>query len=273
MLLGSLNAGRAEALHLDRTRHVPQLAAMMPVSDSYPLLAWMIENAARRLATADQTATFIRPIFEATLIGTELAARLASRAALSLRQAKDHALSRLDGDAVIVRSGDREAALQFLRDWFESCVAEYLKICDPYFGPEELTILQVLASAKPECKVQILTSSRHQERLGIQKPWDEAYRRHWRLRVSQQDPPDTEVVIVGMESAGEPPIHDRWCLTLGGGINLGTSLNSLGLTKTSAISILPAADAAAIESEVDRYLRRSERTHRGERLQYTLFTL
>ena len=100
-------------------------------------------------------------------------------------------------------------------------------------------------------------------------PLDETYRNHWRTRLSDQDPPDTEIVIVGTKSKHELPIHDRWWLTKGAGLRMGTSFHSLGVGRDSELSSLTSEDTLAFEREVDRYLTRSQRDHQGERMLYT----
>jgi len=102
-----------------------------------------------------------------------------------------------------------------LRDWFTTGVTDYVKICDPYFGVEDLEILQMISSTCPKCSVHILTSKRHQENRKIEQPWEESFRRHWHVKISDQLPPNTEIVIVGIEDGGDLPIHDRWWLRAG----------------------------------------------------------
>ena len=55
-------------------------------------------------------------------------------------------------------------------------------------------------------------------------------------------------------------------------MRMGTSFNSLGITRHSEISVLSEIEAAEREREVGRYLSRQEREHRGERITYRLFT-
>jgi hypothetical protein len=104
-------------------------------------------------------------------------------------------------------------------------------------------------------------------------PWEEAYRNHWRIRISDQKPPETDIVVVGTESKGDSPIHDRWWVTENSGIRMGTSFNTLGIGKTSDISILSREESSSREVEIDRCLQRIEREYKEERLLYTLFTL
>jgi hypothetical protein len=170
-----------------------------------------------------------------------------------------------------VNAGSREKALQFLRNWFTDEVKEYLKICDQFFGPSDLEVLSLLLSANPKCKVYILTSKRHHDQEGISLSNDE-YVQHWR-RISDQDPPETEIVIVGIESSDKSPIHDRWWLTEGGGLRIGTSYNSLGKTQDSMIARISESEAKLLESDINQYLIDKKRYYNGERLRYFSVTL
>ncbi len=181
-------------------------------------------------------------------------------------------IAREDADgSLVISAGDREKALQFLRDWFTHEVKNYLKICDQFFGPSDLELLMMLLSANPNCKVQILTSKQHHDKEHISSPGTE-YLEQWR-RISDQEPPDTEVVIVGTESSGKSPIHDRWWLTQGGGLKIGTSFNSLGITQDSTITRISNTESEMLESDVDQYLIDKKREYNGERLRYLSFTL
>lgn len=273
ILLGSLHANRIATVPVNQTREAVQIAAYLPISQSYPILAWVVENANKRHAKTDQVTTHIRPLFEAMLLGTELAGRMAARSSTRARQAMLYASKLSAGDSTLIKAGQRENALAFITKWFEDDVRSYIKICDPFFGPEDIDVLQMLYCVKPDCNVKILTSRKHHSQSQVTPPYEDAYRTHWRLKVSDQDPPDTEIVIVGTSGTGESPIHDRWWLTQGGGLRLGTSYNSLGLGRDSEISFLTAEEAEAREAEVDRYLQRVEKEHKGEKLLYSLFTL
>jgi len=49
------------------------------------------------------------------------------------------------GSGLLVRPGDRASVVEYLRNWITNSVEEYLKICDPYFGLEDLEALQWLS--------------------------------------------------------------------------------------------------------------------------------
>jgi len=65
----------------------------------------------------------------------------------------------------------------------------------------------VLRSANPGCKVHILISKKHHNQEGI-SALEEEYQQAWH-HISDQDPPETEIVVVGIESSGKSPIV-RW---------------------------------------------------------------
>jgi len=80
--------------------------------------------------------------------------------------------------------------------------------------------------------------------------------------------------VVGTQAKQEFPVHDRWWLTAGGGLRVGTSFNSLGITKTSEISRLSLQEAQSREAEIRQYLQRPfKQDFKGERLLYTTFNL
>ena len=248
MVLGSLNAGRATSIPLEHTRESIRFAANYPLREAYPILAWIVENAVQRLSSnPSQANTMLRQVLEATLLAAEISARMASRFSGRIQRAKHRVALQEDDRSLLVSAGSRERALQFLRDWFTHDMKDYLKINDEYFGPSDLEVLMLLRSASPRCKVYILTSKKHHSQEGTSSP-DVEYLQQWR-RISDQDPPETEIVIVGIESSAKSPIHDRWWLTEGGGLKIGTSFNSLGKTQDSSITRIPESEAKLLESD------------------------
>src|SRR5690606_22702128 len=143
------------------------------------------------------------------------------------------------------KAGQREKVLDFLRDWFEHEVNGYLKICDQFFGPEDLELLKLLKSVKPTCKVSILTSKKHHDSYGDPVS---AYHNNWKT-LSDEDPPETEILIVNMPPNGNSPIHDRWWFTSSSGLAVGTSFNSLGITQDSTITRLSLTELDMLEQD------------------------
>lgn len=265
-LVGALNANRAEPHKISRTLPYLKYASTLPLSKAYPIMAWVIENATKRVGHAAEAKTVVRGLFEATLLGCDLAARLSGRASKSF-------IFLNEGPKTVIHAGEREKALHHIREWLSNEVKEYLKITDPYFGPEELSILQSVLAYCPTVKVTILTSKMHQERLKLAQPWESAYQKHWSLRVSDQKPPSTKIMILGLRGSGDAPIHDRWLISAGTGLRLGTSLNSLGISKDSDISRMDEREAREHEAEVDQFIVRNRDEYNGQLVSYTTFYL
>jgi hypothetical protein len=200
----------------------------LPFSESYPILALFIENAIQHPAQAEQASKYLLPLFEATLLGTEIVGIMMARSVEYLKQAKSRALQiSEDKGSLIIRHGERDKAIGFIGDWIENEVKEYLTISDPYFGPEDLEILRLVLLRNPKCKVNILTSSQKKQKDDkTPESWEQTYKNYWNV-ISEPDPPFTGIFVIGTKT-GKSPIHDRWWFTNGGGLEIGTSFSGSG---------------------------------------------
>jgi hypothetical protein len=238
---------------------------------AYPILAWAVENAARKYSDTDQASRLLRPLFTSTVQTAMLVRELAKRLSGQKRLAQQMASSSPYLDGLTIHSGERNTALQFITEWFENNLGDYLKVCDPYFGTDDLEMLKLVMATKPTCRIQILTSEEHQRNLPL--PLKQTYRNHWRQKWSDQNPPNTQIVVVGIRSNGKSPIHDRWWISNGSGLRVGTSFNSLGVKRTSEISIFSKEEALAKEEEIDRYLDNRICAYGDDQLEYDIFNL
>ncbi len=273
MLLKSLNAGRVNPIHHQQSREYIIKTCGLSLIECYPVFAWTIQNAIIRLSYTDQSSTIIRPMFEATLVGAELAQKITIKATKQNKQTLSFLSKQVNDKSVLIRAGERDYALKYIINWLEKNLKDYLLICDPYFGLNDLDILKYICTIKNDCQVSILTSIKHLENEKIEEPWDKSFKRHWCMRISDQDPPYTFIYVIGTQSQGNSPFHDRWWITNGSGLRIGTSLNSLGLSKSSEISVLSENEAYIINKEVIQYINGTKREYNGEKLKYIVFTL
>jgi len=273
LALKDLNSGKLTAIDNKRARVYVQGASSFPLQYAYPVVALVIENAVRNYKHTDQAGTFLKPLYKATLMSADLARRLSAK----MRNAAEaHRLNVAGGQSdeqSLIRGGEREKALQKVRDWVRNRAKEGIKICDPYFAPENLDMLQLIRTEKPEIPVEILTSWKHQKDENVPTPWDEAYTTHWRANYSEADPGEVRIVIVGTKEGGALPIHDRWCVSGNTGIRLGSSLNSIGMTKASEVTDIEENNLPGIKDTVERYLTGTAKTPKGEKLQAMSFYL
>jgi uncharacterized protein YnzC (UPF0291/DUF896 family) len=247
------------------------VASEKPLREAYPIFCFVLENAVQRRAQADEARLFLRKMFEATLRACELTFLVAIRP--SKKRKSQSILNRsVCTGRKIIHARQRSEAIEYLRRWLQDNAKEYLRVCDPYFGPKDLEILQLVLESAPTLAVQVLTSRRNQDREKVRQPWVSTYRRYWHENFSEQDPPLTDVYVVGTAS-GNHPIHDRWWLTRGRGLRFGSSFISLGVSKDSEISDLLEDEIREREAIMDQYLSRRKRDLLGEKLFIESFTL
>ncbi len=273
MMLKSLNSGRSNPIHIQETREYIKKVSGYSLVDSYPVFAWAIQNTIKRLSTTDQSSIILRPIFEATLMSAEFAKRITMKTSRQNKQTINYLSKQTSSKSLLINAGERESAIHYIKEWLEKNLKDYLIICDPYFGLEELEVLKHVHSASKECKVTIITSIKHLKQEAVEEPWRDTFRNFWRMRVSDQSPPDTDIYVIGTQSQGISPFHDRWWITNCAGLRLGTSLNSLGINKSSEISVLLEDESRLIYSEVEQYINRTKRELNGERIDCNVFTL
>ena len=144
-----------------------------------------------------------------------------------------------------------------------------MKIYDPYFSCADLDILK---SVTTDIKVYIITTWKAQKGVGLgERMVEQLFRDAWK-DISDSDPPWTLIVIVGTKSGGSP-IHSRFLLTEGIGLNLSTSVNGLG-AKDTDLKELSSEEIAEIAMEfVDPVLNHQLTTFNREKLHVHPFLL
>lgn len=263
----ALVAGRLEIRPIDVMIQYLLTIKGVPLERGYGMYMWYVENLCRKYNSGRDLEVHVLPLAEAIILSTEMAATI-----LRLSRKQDVPINNEPStatNAFVVLPGERERALDFIRTWLEANAEGYVKLCDAYFGPTDVAFLRLVIAAAPQCKVKILTSKSHLKSKSATTV--DAFTDEW-LQLCDQDPPETEVIALGSEGRDEILIHDRWLLTKGAGLRIGTSFNSLGLTKVSEISDMDAALAATHEANLDRYFEK-HRTIDGTRMSYWSFAL
>jgi hypothetical protein len=272
LLLRSLNGGRIQHFHPNDISGYMDLAAGQPLRVAHPMLCWYVENAVLRYAQTDQAATFIRPMFEACAVGTQLAGQISGRSLIRLNSLKNHSTQLSSGRSLLVTPESREQAMHVLTAWLMQNLGDEVLIHDPYFGPDDLQWLQLLRTANPGCVITFMTSRKCQPEVSGSLTLEDLYEVAWR-KLFDQRPPKAEMVIIGGEKSKASPIHDRWLVSGQAGLRFGSSLNHLGVVKDSEISEMSAEDAVQKRAEIDAYLTRDKTEHHGEPLRLSRFWL
>jgi hypothetical protein len=263
--LAALEVGRLVPKPLEVMTEYVTLAGNSTLHDAYPVLSWHLENMARKFTSQRDIIENILPVCEALLLSTELAHTI-------IDKASKHSIEDVEEDqdeGLLVRRKTREEALRMIEEWVGANAKEYIKYCDAYFSPKDISLLRLILAQAPQCKIYVLASKPHL--IGQGALSDDIFRKAWKEQC-EQDPPETEVIAIAYADSSKHVIHDRWLLTRGSGLRLGTSFNSLGDEKLSEVSQIDSGRAAAIEEHVDRYIAK-QRLIDGVKMQYTSFTL
>lgn len=272
LLLKALNSGRIQTFHPSAVRDYLEAAANQPLRTAFPTLLWYVENAVVRFSNTDQAVAFLRPMFDATVVGAKLAGQIAGSTLTRLKAVRLQSGAFGTQQSMLVRPGSRDEAMKAIGTWCEKNLSTFVKLADPYFSPSDLEWLQLIRAAKPNCEITVLTGRASQPSPAAGQELEDVYVNAWRQAFDQQ-PPRTKIAVIGTESGRQSPIHDRWLVTESAGLRLGTSLNSLGLAKESEISEMSAADAEQKLNTIDQYLNRERTEHNGEKLRLTIFYL
>lgn len=211
-LLAGLNSRRVGTVKVDSTLPYLRIAGGGTLSEAYPVLAWAIENFIQRHDDTEYGLTHLADLFKAMAFTCDFALRLIGRA-----NGLQHEWSSLPGitefnDPGVIHAGEREKAIGILRAWLIEHRPSYIKICDPYFTPSDLGLLALIQDCAPGCHIQLLISEKKQRESHIADPLEQAYQQHWRLHISDQAPPDTDIMVVSISGSGDSPIHDRWMI-------------------------------------------------------------
>lgn len=273
MALRSLQSGRIGGINMMKARGYIQEISTWSLAHAYPVLALAIESLIRATKDSDEEGPVLKALFKATLTGAQLAHQIAAK---MRNLANAHKLSSSgtdNGEGSLIKSGEREKALEKIRLWARCHAKEFIRICDPYFAPENLDIVQLIREEQPDIPITILTSRKHQENENVQEPWDETYLSYWRAYVSDADPGEVRIVVQWTKETKDMPIHDRWCLSAESGLRLGTSTNSIGMGKDSEVSDIAPTDFPGIASRVDKHLYGKVTTVSGEKVLSKSFDL
>jgi len=186
----------------------------------YDVLKWAIE-CENRQQRPYKTGLFNVFIHSSEFIH-ELAKWISPMAQRGISQDIYDMLPGLSSKVVVFHSGQRERAESWLKNWITKNAEKYIKICDPYFGPQELTFL---SDVRRDIKILIITTTEKFENKDNPEKIRQELLYTWR-RVGKGNIPSMTLLVVPAKL--EKTFHDRAIVTEKSGLDIGPSLNGLG---------------------------------------------
>lgn len=271
-LLGQLNAGRLTPVHVDKVRDLLVVAQSLPLRLAFPVVTFAYANVIRVYGIGNQSADYVRKMYHASLRMMNLAFMVLERSSAIDKKSRWASLVSGNRNTGAVEPGNRQQAIDWIREWVISSDGEAITVCDPYFGVEDLELIRLIQEIKPDASFRILANlHEHRKRAGTGS-FALAYRNYWSGHISDQDPPAIRIVLCATVD-GKFPVHDRWVLASERGLRFGTSYRSLGVKNLSEISTMQQEEVADITQKIARYMSMEEMSLRGERLVYEAFTI
>ena len=255
--LKSLNSGMVVGVKSEQCREMILRASESPLHIAYPLYSWALASLAMSYSGEGARQTYLREAFEGVLRGARLFCNL-TKVTGSLLDVPDWEDLSMEDGTLFVDRGQRKKALKFLEKWIGDKAEEFLLIADPYFGVADLEILRNVLKADHEMTVFVVTGGSGERALI--GDFIEELNAGWK-KMCEQAPPKTEITVVydANDKNKRAPFHDRWLLSKGVGLSLGTSYNSLG-KRTSTIRQLSDRELRLTNEKIEPYLEGKTRT-------------
>ncbi len=238
-LLQDFAAGRGITIHTSDLEDWLVDASMYQPRASIDITHWVIESLCRKRKGASQESR-LDVFLSVAQLAHELAKWISTARGEGIPEVVHDSFADLSTRVEFFRAGETERAKRWLQDWLSENVKEYLKICDPYFGPEELEYLMYVPL---DCRILIVATDCY---LKVGDNADRVKRElelHWRALTSRAFP-NVQFLIVPRKL--EDRFHDRAIVTLHAGLDIGQSLNGLGKAH-GKITVLSEEDARELE--------------------------
>ncbi|HEY3389854.1 MAG TPA: hypothetical protein VGK38_09805 [Prolixibacteraceae bacterium] len=204
------------------------------------ILEWVIEATRLRYSSGVNN-PFIVGLIDSAILTYELAKWISPNRRKGIPESIQGIYPGLSSKIIIFKEHETERAYKWITEWIQNNVKEYLKVCDPYFGLDDLEMLSCLPEG---CKVLIVTTDNYIDvnnceelKKQITHQWDE---------ISFRKIPS--IILLVVPKTLDHKFHDRAIVTKGAGLDIGQSLNGIGRS-FGKITILSEEDAQDLEKK------------------------
>lgn len=238
-MLGDFTSGKGTIMQMPVLENWLQRSQFQSPNTSLDIVNWVVESLFQKRQLSSSLINTSSILEVADFIYT-LSRWISPEAREGVPVSIETSFSGLQQKVITFDDGEEERARRWLEQWLSSNVTEYIKICDPYFGFEEISYLKYIPL---ECKVLIIsTDKRLDTSFGIDSI-KASIKNIWQ-KISSQLLPNIYIIII--PSRFEGSFHDRAIITKNGGLDIGQSLNGIG-SKKGKITILTKDEAESIE--------------------------
>ncbi len=262
--MASLMADRINSKPLNEFLNISCRGRSIPIRSSIKIWEFIYENINRiRNTGARNKSQSALKLFEATCDVAEISQGLVGRMiGVSINKPSEVTLGNID-------VGARDELFLWIQKWIQDYDGEEINITDPYFSPKDIGFVKLIHHAAPKSAIKILTSKEQMKK--IDDP-ENAFYEAWQS-ISDLNPPNIRIGIVGYGPEGKHPIHDRWLVSKNKGLRFGSSINSIGVGRVSDVSEIDAEEAIVKFNLIGQYFGDFPRSHGGQRVSALNFVL
>lgn len=268
--LSQLNSGKYQSRNIDDTIEVLEIISRLPLSDSYEAACYFIQNAISKYSNSEKGAQTIYAIFDATYKNAKLVGIVSADNIAKMKNLYKYANSQATHSNPVVRFGDKDQAMNFLKDWITNNAKNKITIIDPYFSAKELWFIKEIKDLNILYEVTILTSKLAD--LNQESNNKEHFSKAW-SNLSKSEPNDVNVNMVWDPHTKSCPFHDRWIIAddIAAGLML-PSISGIG-NRDCQIVELTAEGLTNTEVIINDYIYKREKKTRGFNLKYEYFEI
>jgi len=166
---------------------------------------------------------------------------------------------------VIIKGTERHKAIEMFKHFVIEESNEFLYIIDPYFSPKDVEFLYTIHKCDKDVEIKVLCCE-YFEQEEIMNEWK---------KITKDEMDNCEIIFTYFKSNSEKPLHDRYLLSEGGGLRLGTSIKSIGSSmKFSEISRMSRVEVdKLLHEELNGFISGKKKEVNGEKLDRRTFSL
>jgi len=267
--LAELNSGKLTSKDIKDTLSVLENISKLPLEHSYNCASFFISNAIKKCQGSPKGQLLLNSIFTATIENTTLIDIISTDSLSKMRSKLTFSNIEESPNNPRISFNNREKAIDYISNWIKNSVENKAYIIDPFFDEDDLEVLKLFKELKPEAEVVILTSKGNG--TNCHENNDDVYQKKW-SSISSESPPITKIEVLWIDTPDKKsPIHDRWWLTgnLENGLSMGTSYNTMGISKESQINILNEGGLQTVSTIIRDYIENRIALKEGKRIRYS----
>ena len=204
------------------------------IDDAKYAILYIMEDVYRKYKQSRQNKDFLLNMHNAFRYNLKLVLSLAADTKERIDRVESLIRSNSISDDGFIKVGEEEKAKAYLLNWYQSFNYNTLIIIDPYFKPQDLTIIKQLCDINNDLEIKILTHR--------QKYQNDDYTSHWRSVSSGVTNTIRLNFVWYEENSKDGPLHDRYWICSDDendehhGLTL-CSIDSLGKKESSIIEV------------------------------------